>query len=95
IGDCYHFSTNHWLSIRELVEMICEKMKVDFNECVEVGPERPGKDAAYILDSAKARDTLGWTDNVTLEQGVEECIKWIDDNLDELREQPLGYIHKP
>lgn len=95
IGECYHFSTNHWLSIRDLVEMICEKMNVDFNDCVEVGPERPGKDAAYILDSAKARDTLGWTDNVTLEQGVEECIKWIDDNLDELREQPLGYIHKP
>ena len=94
-GECYHFSTNHWLSIRELVEMICEKMKVDFNECVEVGPERPGKDAAYILDSAKARETLGWADRVTLEQGVEECITWIDNNLDELREQPLGYIHKP
>ncbi len=75
--------------------MICEKMNVAFDECVEVGPERPGKDAAYILDSAKARDTLGWEDRVTLEEGVDETIRWIDDNLAELREQPLKYIHKP
>ena len=95
IGECYHFSTNRWVSIRELVEMICEKMNVAFDECVEVGPERPGKDAAYILDSAKARETLGWEDRVTLEEGVDETIRWIDEHLAELREQPLKYIHKP
>lgn len=95
IGECYHFSTNRWLSIRELVEMICEKMDVDFNDCVEVGPDRPGKDAAYILDSTKARESLDWEDKVTLEEGVAETIRWIDDNLAELRETPLSYIHKP
>ncbi len=95
VGECYHFSTNRWVSIRELVEMICERMNVSFEECVEVGPERPGKDAAYILDSAKARETLDWKDQVSLEEGVAETIQWIDDNLDELSAQPHQYIHKP
>jgi dTDP-glucose 4,6-dehydratase len=94
-GECYHFSTDRWLSIRDLVEMICERMQVVFEECVDVAPERPGKDAAYILDSTKARTRLGWADQVSLEDGITETIRWVDDNLDELRRQPQKYIHKP
>ena len=94
-GECYHFSTDRWVSIRELVEMICERMNVDFGDCVDVAPERPGKDAAYILDSAKARTQLNWKDEVSLEDGLAETIRWVDENLDELRQQPQKYIHKP
>lgn len=94
-GECYHFSTDRWVSIRELVEMICERMNVDFGDCVDVAPERPGKDAAYILDSAKARAQLDWKDGVSLEDGLAETIRWVDENLDELRQQPQKYIHKP
>jgi dTDP-glucose 4,6-dehydratase len=62
---------------------------------VEVVGERPGKDAAYLLDSSKAKSELGWTPVVTLEAGLDETIQWVDANLDELKRQPLDYIHKP
>jgi dTDP-glucose 4,6-dehydratase len=68
---------------------------VEFDSCVEVVGERLGKDAAYMLDSTKLRRTLGWQDRVTLDDGLDECIGWVKANLEELKRQPLDYIHKP
>ena len=94
-GETYHLSTDLYLSIRELVERICARMGVNFSEVVEVVGDRPGKDAAYLLDSTKARTTLGWKDVVSLDQGIEETIAWVAHNLEELKRQPSDYIHKP
>ena len=94
-GEIYHFSTSRNISIRELVEMIANQLNLSFAEHVEVVGERLGKDAAYLLDSANAREKLGWRDQITLEQGIEETIGWVRDNLEEIKKQPFDYIHKP
>ena len=94
-GETYHLSTDRYISIRELVEMICRQLGADFDRSVEVVGDRPGKDAAYLLDSAKARNTLGWKDKILLEDGIDEVIRWVSDNLKELEAQPANYIHKP
>jgi dTDP-glucose 4,6-dehydratase len=57
--------------------------------------ERLGKDAAYLLDSSKLRTTLGCHDRITLDEGLDECIAWVKENLAELRQQPFDYQHKP
>ena len=62
---------------------------------VEVVGDRPGKDAAYLLDSTKARTTLGWQAAISLDQGIDETIAWISRNLEALKHQPADYIHKP
>jgi len=93
-GEIYHLSTSRNISIRALVELIAEQMSVDFEKNVEVVGERLGKDAAYLLDSTKAKEALGWEDRISLEQGIEETIAWVRDNLDSLKEQPFDYIHK-
>ena len=94
-GETFHLSTSRFVSIRELVEMICRMMGADFSKVVEVTEDRPGKDAAYLLDSAKARKTLGWADTIALETGVQATIDWVNKHFDELRHQPFDYIHKP
>lgn len=94
-GEIYHFSTRETVSIRELVELVCRKLNADFNSVVEVVGDRPGKDAAYLLDSGKARQTLGWQDTVSLAKGVDETIDWVAANFEVLRQQPFDYIHKP
>lgn len=94
-GEVYHLSTPLNQSIREVVEAICRKLGADFNEVVEIVGERPAKDAAYLLDSSKARRTLGWTDNIGFEQGLDETIAWLGRNLEVLKKQPFDYIHKP
>lgn len=93
-GEVYHFSTRHLISIRELVELICVRLNVAFSDCVEIVGERLGKDAAYILDSTKAREILGWKDSIDLNAGIDETISWVDCNLGKLQEQPFVYIHK-
>lgn len=94
-GEAYHFSTDLYVSIREVVEKICARLGADFSQVVEVVGDRPGKDAAYLLDSTKARRTLSWKDVVSLDQGIDETISWIKNNLEELKKQPSDYIHKP
>lgn len=93
-GECYHISTNDIVSIRDLVQKICDIMDVQFDDCVEVAGERLGKDAAYTLDSGKIRDQLGWSDKISLEQGLERCIAWVRDNIEEIKSQPFDYVHK-
>ncbi|MCX7180554.1 MAG: GDP-mannose 4,6-dehydratase, partial [Proteobacteria bacterium] len=44
-GDTYHISTDEVVSIRELVERICTKLGVPFENHVEVVGERMGKDS--------------------------------------------------
>lgn len=94
-GDTYHISTNEVVSIRQLVERICTKLEVPFEDHVEVVGERMGKDSAYHLDSTKLRGELGWQDHIDLDHGLDECIAWIRANIDELKAQPYDYIHKP
>jgi len=94
-GECYHLSTARFVSIRELVEMICRMMDADFSRVAVVTADRPGKDAAYQLDSTKAQQGLGWQDTVTLEQGVRDSIAWVNEHFEQIRLQPFDYIHKP
>ncbi|KQZ01898.1 dTDP-glucose 4,6-dehydratase [Pseudolabrys sp. Root1462] len=95
IGDTYHISGYELVTIRKLVEIILAKMGKAFDECVELGPERPGKDAAYMLDSAKLRTELGWKDEISLEAGVEDVTAWARRFEKELPNLPSTYIHKP
>lgn len=96
IGETYHISTERMVSIRDLVAMILGRLGRDFDACVEIAPERPGKDQAYMLDSAKLRGELGWRDTVALEDGIAECVAWAERFRDHLLSMPSwDYEHKP
>lgn len=94
-GEIYHLSTPATHSIREVVATVCRKLGARFEDVVDVVGDRPGKDAAYLLDSSKARRELGWTDSIPFEQGVDETLDWVRRHLEVLRHQPFDYIHKP
>jgi len=94
-GETYHISTDRIISVRDLVKMVCERLKARFEDCIEVVGELLGKDAAYRLDSSKLRKQLGWKDRISLEQGIDDTIAWVERWLPDLKQQPFGYIHKP
>ena len=94
IGETFHISTEEFVSIRALVEKIIDMIGVNFGDVVTLGSERLGKDQAYFLDSQKVRKSLGWKDKITLEQGLEETIGWVKDNLHALRTKEISYVHK-
>src|SRR3984893_3921277 len=94
-GDTYHISGYELVSIRTLVEMILKRLGKSFDDCVEIGPERPGKDTAYTLDSLKLRTELGWRDTVSLEQGIDDVIRWAARFGGDMAKLPAKYNHKP
>lgn len=95
VGEVYHIATQSTISIRNLVQLVCDEMETELEEVVDIVDDRPGKDAAYLLDSLKIRERLGWQDVVTLERGIEEAGAWIDANLSQLEQQVDRYVHKP
>ncbi len=94
VGETYHIATQSTVTIRELVQLICDKMDTDFESVVEVVDERPGKDSAYFLDSSKIRDRLGWREQIALDEGIDEVVQWIDQNIERLKKQNSSYVHK-
>jgi dTDP-glucose 4,6-dehydratase len=94
IGEVYHFSPERFLTIRQVVEIICQQMRVDFDALTELAPERPGKDLAYLMNSSKARTKLGWQESVSFEQGINASVEWVKASFDEILTLPLDYVHK-
>jgi dTDP-glucose 4,6-dehydratase len=95
VGETYHISTTRIVSIRELVEMTCRMLNRPFEDCVEIAPDRIGKDSAYWLNADKLRNELHWRDKISLEDGLAQCIAWVKSNLEALTQQPANYIHRP
>lgn len=94
-GEAYHISTRQTVSIRRLVEQIASLTGVAFENLAQVAEERLGKDQAYLLDSQKIRRELGWEDRISLVEGLEATLAWVDNNLSTLETLPSEYIHKP
>jgi len=94
IGETYHISTKSSITIKGLVNLICDRMNVEFGKYVDIVDDRPGKDAAYLLASEKLRDSLSWEDSISLDQGIGNVIEWVDSNIDILEQQADHYIHK-
>ena len=93
-GETYHISTNETVSIRQLVEIICEMTNVKFDHLADIVDERLGKDQAYLLESSKIRQELNWEDTIQLRDGLLSTLSWVDDNLSILEQLPVEYIHK-
>lgn len=93
-GTTWHLSTNEPISIRTLVEQICKRCRAEFSSVVEESGERLGKDQSYLLDSTSIREAFGWSDQVSLDQGLTETMAWVDNYLDKLKTLPWNYQHK-
>jgi dTDP-glucose 4,6-dehydratase len=95
VGDIFHLATTHSISICALAKLIAERLGIDFERHVEIVGDRLGKDAAYLLDAAHAREALDWEAAIELADGLDETIAWARANLDKLRALPWQYIHTP
>ena len=93
-GNTFHISTNHAISIYDLVKKICDLTGADFNEIVEIEDERLGKDKNYLLNSESIRNCFNWEDKITLLDGLKDTISWIEKNLDYFSNTSWEYHHK-
>lgn len=94
-GLLYHLSPDGGVEVRQVVRAICDRMGRDFDESTVAVEERLGQDRAYVIDSSRARDSLGWTTEVSLEAGIDGVVEWIEREWDAIEREPLDYVHKP
>lgn len=94
-GEIYHLSPDAGVAVRDAVNMMCEALGKKFETSTKIVAERLGQDKAYVIDSTKARTEFGWRPKISLREGVNEVAAWVDQNWEEVRQQPLDYIHKP
>lgn len=94
IGGLYHLSPDQGVAVRDIVQRICDRLEVPFDQATKVVDERPGQDAAYVIDSGRARMELGWSPRIGLDEGLSEVVDWASEYWDEILKQPLEYEHK-
>ena len=70
-------------------------MRKNFENSVQPVDENFGQDRIYSLSIEKIQQELNWKPTVTLSEGIDEVIKWVDLNWDIIKSLPLDYIHKP
>ena len=94
VGGVYHLSPDGGISVRELVAKIASKLGKSLSEVSCEVNERLGQDAAYVIDSSRARTELAWFPEISLDQGISEVVEWIDFHWDALKGLPHDYVHK-
>ena len=80
-GESYNISSNSEFDNITIVERILEIMgkSTDLMEFVE---DRPGHDFRYSLDSSKISKEIGWKNKTSFDEGINETVKWYQENLD-------------
>ena len=94
-GTIYHLSPDRGYAVRDIVRTICDLMSHDFEASTVAMGERLGQDAAYVIDSTRAREKFGWAPKISLEEGLAEVIAWVKDNWEQIQKEPLEYVYKP
>ena len=95
IGDIYHIAPRtKEISIYSLVNLICNIMGYDFKSSVKLISENYGQDLSYILNSNKIRNVVNWSEEISLEDGIKETIKWINSHWNIIKKMSHEYVHK-
>ena len=93
VGELYHLSPDQGVAVRDVVQTICDRLGKRFEDGVMTVAERPGQDAAYVIDSTKARTELGWKPTISLEEGLTDVVDWVNGHWAAIQSQSLEYRH--
>ena len=94
VGQIYNLSPDQGVAVRTVVEVICERMKKSLDQAATMVGERPGQDAAYVIDSSKARHELGWAPKISLKDGLSDVIEWVEKYWNAISKETLEYQHR-
>ena len=94
-GNIYNLTPENGYAVRDVVRMICDSMGRDFEASTNIVVDRLAQDAAYVIDSARAREELRWRTKISLQEGLAEVIAWIQDNWEQIQHETLEYVHQP
>ena len=92
IGDLYHISPDQGIRVVDVVQHIANRLSLEFDSVTKTVDERPGQDAAYIIDSSKIRNQLNWSPVISFDEGISDVCDWVESSSDILSFN-LDYQH--
>ena len=95
-GEIFNLGPAKATSIKSVVEMIAENLGMgSVGDLCEITADRAHQDLRYWLDSSRAYKWLRWKPVVTWQDGLTRIRKWVEENLDDLRKQPVEFMMRP
>lgn len=92
LGKIYNAGPKEPTSIHDLVATVAARLKIPFEQLVDIVPDRLGQDSQYWLDSSAIQQDVGWEPQISLEEGIDEVIGWAKKYLPHLRQVDPTYI---
>jgi nucleoside-diphosphate-sugar epimerase len=76
-GEVVNLCSGDEISVREIADRIVQVLaSKSVVATVGAGPRRPGEVQRMVGDPGKARERLGWTVQVTLDEGIRRIAEW-------------------
>ena len=91
VGNTYHFSSEKYVSVKEIVEIISKLKNKKIKSFVEKTTDRFGKDDVYRLCSIDTKKKLKWSPKTTLKKGIEKTIKFYEIHYKSLKKQSINF----
>lgn len=87
VGKTINIGTGKAISIGELVNIILDKINPELRIITEEERYRPEKSEVMelICDNTLARELLGWRQTYSLQEGIDETISWIKQNMNQFK----------
>jgi len=86
-GQTIQLGTGQVVSVGEIFDAACRALGVDAK--VKVDPRRLRPDASEVLvlesDPSRAKEVLGWSPLVGIDEGITRTLEWMKTHLDEYR----------
>ena len=79
IGEAINLGTGRHTNIIEIGKAVRDLMKPSNSPLQYIG-ERPGQVTRHTCDASKAKELLGWEPRVSLEEGLDQTIRWYRDH---------------
>lgn len=80
-GEVYNIGGNEERRNIDVVERILDILGKP-RDLIEYVKDRPGHDRRYAIDSGHIQSSLGWSPGVSFESGLEETIRWYQENTE-------------
>ena len=80
--------------MKQIIQEITQLMNIDFENNVNITPERKFEDSKYWIDSSKIKNELGWKSQVSIKEGLKDTINWVQNNIEELSKEDLNFTLK-
>lgn len=81
VGEVYNLGGDSEMVNLDIVKMVLEKLGKS-EGLIQFVTDRPGHDFRYAMNFSKAKKELGWSPQVSFEEGLEKTLNWYQSNWD-------------